>query len=77
MAALQVGDRVRVCESVIVYNNPEMRNQSCDLEGWEGEVTALASFWQGEPIITANLPYQVTFTPKFRAHFRDGELEKL
>lgn len=73
---MEVGVRVRVQESVIVYHHPESRNQAFDLKGLEGEVVALANEWQGKPI-SANLPVQVQFDKKFKAHFREEELEIL
>ena len=71
---MEVGDRVRVKESVIVYHSPKSRNQAFDVKGLEGEVVGLASEWQGKPI-SANLPLQVKFEKKFKAHFREDELE--
>lgn len=73
---MEVGVRVRVQESVIVYHHPKSRNQPFDLKGLEGEVVALANDWHGKPI-SANLPVQVKFDKKFKAHFREGELELL
>jgi Ferredoxin thioredoxin reductase variable alpha chain len=71
---MKVGDRVRVKESVTIYHHPEHRNEPFDIQGHEGEVVAIATEWQGK-VISANLPIQVKFTPKFRAHLRDTELE--
>lgn len=73
---MKVGDRVRVKESVLVYHHPEHRNQAFDLKGQEGEVVAIVNEWQGKPI-SANFPILVKFTPKFKAHLREGELEVL
>lgn len=73
---MEVGDRVRVKESVIVYHNPKSRNEAFDLKGLEGSVVALVNEWQGKPI-SANLPLQVQFDKKFKAHFREDELELL
>lgn len=73
---MKVGDRVRVKESVMVYHNPEHRNQPFDLIGLEGEVIAFADEWQGKPI-SANLPIYVQFSKKFKAHLRENELELL
>jgi hypothetical protein len=73
---MEVGVRVRVQESVIVYHHPASRNQAFDLKGLEGEVVALANEWQGKPI-SANLPVQVQFDKKFKAHLREEELEIL
>ncbi|WP_411841114.1 ferredoxin-thioredoxin reductase variable chain [Sphaerospermopsis aphanizomenoides] len=72
--AMKVGDRVRVKESVVVYHHPEHRGQAFDLKGTEGEITAIATQWQGRPV-SANLPILVQFSKKFKAHLREGELE--
>ncbi|MBS0017959.1 MAG: ferredoxin--nitrite reductase, partial [Arthrospira sp. SH-MAG29] len=37
---MKVGDRVRVKESVIIYVNPEHRNQPSDAKGLEGEIVS-------------------------------------
>lgn len=71
---MKVGDRVRVKESVVVYNHPSHRNEAFDIQGMEGEITAFANEWQGKPI-SANYPLVVKFDNKFRAHLRENELE--
>jgi hypothetical protein len=71
---MKVGDRVRVTKSVIVYHNPSHRNQPFDAKGSEGEVIGIVTEWQGRPV-SANLPVLVQFDKKFRAHFREDELE--
>lgn len=71
---MNVGDRVRVKTSVVVYHNPDQRNQPYDIQGLEGEVVGLANTWKGKAI-SANFPLQVQFGPKFRAHLREDELE--
>ncbi|MBZ8181578.1 MAG: ferredoxin-thioredoxin reductase variable chain [Oscillatoria sp. PMC 1051.18] len=71
---MKVGDRVRVIDSVIVYHHPEHRKEPFDIKGMEGEVTAIILEWQGRPV-SANLPIQVQFTKKFKAHLRQNELE--
>lgn len=71
---MKAGDRVRVKESVLVYHNPEHRNEAFDLQGLEGEVVDIVSVWHGKPI-SANFPVLVKFTKKFKAHLRDVELE--
>ncbi len=73
---MKVGDRVRVKEPVIVYNNPSQRNQPFDTKGQEGEVVGIVVEWHGRPV-SANLPVQVKFDKKFQAHFREDELEIL
>ncbi len=70
---MKVGDRVRVTKSVIVYHHPDHRNQPYDLHGKEGEIAAIVNDWHGQPI-SANLPFQVKFESKFRAHFQAEEL---
>jgi hypothetical protein len=71
---MKVGDRVRVTKSVIVYNNPSHRNEPFDVKEQEGEVLAIVTEWHGRPV-SANLPVLVQFDKKFRAHFREDELE--
>jgi hypothetical protein len=71
---MKIGDRVRVKESVVVYHNPEHRNQGFDLKGSEGEVVAIATKWHDRPV-SANLPILVQFTKKFKSHLRESELE--
>ncbi len=71
---MKIGDRVRVCESVIVYHHPQHKKEAFDLKGMEGEVIEIITEWQGRPV-SANLPYLVQFDKKFKAHFRDPELE--
>ncbi len=74
--AFSVGSRVRVIASVVVYHNPEQRNQPFDLKGLEGEVISILREWQGRPV-SANFPYIVQFSPKFRAHLQEHELEAI
>ncbi len=71
---MNVGDRVRVKESVTVYHHPEHRNDPFDLKGSEGEIIAIVREWQGRPV-SANLPVLVRFSKRFKAHFRDNEVE--
>ena len=71
---MKIGDRVRVKESVIVYHHPSDRGQPVDIKGMEGEIIAIVTEWQGRPV-SANLPLQVKFEKKFRAHLREDELE--
>lgn len=73
-AKFPIGSQVRVIRSVIVYHHPEHRNQPFDIEGQEGEVTAIVQEWQGRPV-SANLPVLVKFSNKFRAHLQESELE--
>jgi hypothetical protein len=71
---MQVGDRVRVNSSVIVYHHPQHKQEAFDLQSMAGEVAALLTEWQGRPI-SANLPVLVQFGNRFKAHFREMELE--
>ena len=73
---MKVGDRVRVKESVLVYHHPEHRGKPFDAKGLEGEIQAFVNEWQGRPV-SANLPLMVKFDKKFKAHFRNDELELL
>lgn len=73
---MNIGDRVRVKESVVVFHHPQHRNEAFDLQGQEGEVINIASEWQGKAI-SANMPFVVKFDGKFRAHLRETELELL
>lgn len=73
---MKVGDRVRVIQSVVVYHHPEHKKQPFDLKGTEGEVKEIITEWQGRPV-SANLPILVQFDKKFKAHFRENELEIL
>ncbi|TBR58956.1 ferredoxin--nitrite reductase [Mastigocladus laminosus UU774] len=68
------GDRVRVKESVVVYHHPEHRGNAFDMKGTEGEVIAIVTQWHDRPV-SANLPVLVQFSKKFKAHFREQELE--
>jgi hypothetical protein len=74
--AFPVGARVRVTKSVVVYTHPDHRGQPHDLIGAEGEVVSVLQEWQERPV-SANLPYIVKFTSKFKAHFQAGELEQI
>ncbi len=71
---MKKGDRVRVKESVVVYHHPEHRGNGFDLKGTEGEVVAIVTQWHDRPV-SANLPVLVQFSKKFKAHFREQELE--
>ena len=71
---MKVGDRVRVIESVVVYHHPEHKSAPFDVKGLEGEVKGIVTEWRGRAV-SANLPVLVEFSKKFKAHFRDFELE--
>lgn len=71
---MKIGDRIKVKESVIVYHHPQHKKEAFDLKGMEGELINIITEWQGRPI-SANFPYLVKFDKKFKAHFRDHEIE--
>jgi Ferredoxin thioredoxin reductase variable alpha chain len=73
---MQVGDRVRVITSVIVYHHPKDRGQPVDIHNEEGIIEKVATEWQGRPV-SANFPLVVKFEGKFRAHFREDELQAI
>ena len=73
---MKVGDQVRVIESVVVYHHPEHKSNPFEVKGLEGEVKGIVTEWRGRPV-SANLPVLVEFSKKFKAHFRDFELEIL
>ena len=70
---MQPGDRVKVCQSVVVFHHPQNRGQAFDLKGQEGEVVTVLNDFKGR-VISPTLPVVVAFG-KFRAHFRADELE--
>ncbi|MGF1577087.1 MAG: ferredoxin-thioredoxin reductase variable chain [Cyanophyceae cyanobacterium] len=71
---MEIGDRVRVKTSVVVYHHPEHRNTAYDIKGLEGVLKSVIRDWNGRPV-SANYPFQVQFDSKFRSHFHDAELE--
>jgi hypothetical protein len=72
---MQVGDRVRVKTSVVIYHHPKHRSQAVDIVGQEGTIDKIATEWKGRPI-SANFPLIVKFdNDKLRAHLREDELE--
>ncbi|MCS6814080.1 MAG: ferredoxin-thioredoxin reductase variable chain [Cyanobacteria bacterium] len=71
---MNVGDRVRVCKPITVYHHPSCKGQPFNIEGMEGEVSAILDNWHGRPI-SANYKIQVTFPKKFRVHLHASELE--
>jgi hypothetical protein len=72
----KIGTRVRVKSSVIIYTHPEHKNVAFDALGLEGDVIGFMTEWDGRPV-SANLPYLVRFTPKFKAHFTEYELDAI
>lgn len=71
---MNVGDRIRVKTSVVVYHHPEHKKEAFDIQGLEGDIIALVTEWQGRPV-SANFPILVKFEKKFRAHLREDEVE--
>ncbi len=71
---MKVGDRVCVKNSVVVYHHPENRSQPVEIKGMEGEIVAIVHEWHGRPV-SANWPVLVQFDKKFRAHFKEDEVE--
>ncbi len=71
---MQVGDRIRVKDSVLVYHHPEHRGKAFDIQGKEGEVKAIVTKWNDRPV-SANFPFLIQFDKKFKVHLREGELE--
>ena len=66
------GDKVVVSTSVVVFNHPQHRGESFDMEGSEGEVFKVLDDWKGRPI-SPTLPVVVAFG-RYKAHFRADEL---
>jgi hypothetical protein len=74
---MQVGDRVRVSTSVVIYHHPKHRGQAVDIVHQEGTIDKIATEWKGRPI-SANFPLVVKFDlDKLRAHMRSDELETI
>jgi hypothetical protein len=74
-AKYQKGDKVKVCQSAIVYYVP--KTPQLDLQNLEGEVADVLYEFKGKPIL-ANLPYKVKFEKEgkpFFAHLREDEIE--
>lgn len=71
---MKVGERVRVIESVVVYHHPQNKKQPFDIKGMEGEVMEIITEWEGRPV-SANFPILVQFEKKFKAHFKEHEVE--
>lgn len=70
---MQPGDQVTVSESVVVFHHPQHRGVAFDLKGQQGEVLQVLNDWKGRTI-SPTLPVVVAFG-KFRAHFREDELQ--
>lgn len=67
---MNVGDRIRVSKSVVVYHHPQHRKEAFDLKGMEGEIVEMIP----RPI-SATLPIKVKFETKFFAHLQEEEIE--
>ena len=75
-SAFPLGSRVRVSDSVVVYHHPEHRNQPFDIKGEEGEIVQVLREWNGRPV-SANFPYIVKFSKRFKAHLQESEIALL
>ena len=71
---MEIGAHVRVKESVVIYHHPQHRNQPFDLQGQEGEITAIVKEWHGRPV-SANFPVVVKIGAKLKVHLQETELE--
>jgi len=71
---MKVGANVRVIESVVVYHHPQHKKQPFDIKGMEGEIIEIITEWEGRPV-SANFPILVQFDKKFKAHFKEHEVE--
>ena len=72
---MQVGDRIRVSTSVVIYHHPKNRGQAVDILNQEGTIYKIATEWKGRPV-SANFPLVVKFdNDKLRAHMREDEIE--
>ena len=70
---MQVGDKVTVEASVVVYNHPQHRGEAFDMKGESGEVVNVLNDWKGR-VISPTLPVIVAFG-RYKAHFRSDELQ--
>ncbi|MGD1901151.1 MAG: ferredoxin-thioredoxin reductase variable chain [Geitlerinemataceae cyanobacterium] len=78
--SIEVGQRVCVKSSVVVYVHPLHQNQPFDTVGSEGEVVELLDNWQGRhisPTLPIVVQFQLDERKQFRAHFKDFELEAI
>lgn len=74
---MQVGDRVRVKTSVVIYHHPQHRGVGVDIQNQEGTIDKIATEWKGRPV-SANFPLVVKFdNDKLKAHLRADELESI
>ena len=70
---MQVGDKVTVDTSVVVFNHPEHRGEAFDMQGQSGDVVKVLNDWKGR-VISPTLPVIVAFG-RYKAHFRADELK--
>lgn len=79
-AAMDVGARVRVKSSVVVYHVPKTKGRAIDLRGLEGVVDARADVHDGKKT-SATMPCKVALPlpdgsgKTFIAHLEEEELE--
>ena len=73
---MNVGDRIRVKENIVVYHHPQHRNQPFSLQGLEGEAVEIMVDWKGRSI-SPNFPVKVKFERRFQAHLSPKEIEVL
>ena len=76
---MNVGDRVRIKESVIFYHHPLHRNEAFDARGLEGKIISILTDYKGRPI-SPNFPIHVEFEIEgakrpFKAHLKQDEVE--
>lgn len=69
---MNIGNRIKVKESVLVYHHPSSKQKPFDIQNMEGEITDII-----DKPVTATLPIKVQFDKKFSAHLREDELEIL
>ena len=69
---MQVGYKVTVEASVVVFNHPQHRGEAFDMKGQSGEVVSVLNDWKGR-VISPTLPVIVAFG-RYKAHFRADEL---
>lgn len=76
---LELGTRVRVNCSIIMYHYPGKKNTPVDIQGFEGVIINDKSITDGTQM-SATLPYFIDFAhdhPKFKAHLSESELDVL
>lgn len=81
VCAMNVGDRVRIKESVVFYHHPLHRNDAFDAKGLEGVIVKILTDYKGRPI-SPNFPIVVEFPVEgakrpLKAHLKANELEAI